>query len=50
MPVELNKRDQKYYPIYNPGYAILVSPIIFFDVGLRSVLKVPLPKWPIEHD
>lgn len=50
MPLLLNKKNNKYYPVYNPGYALLASPIIVFDVLLRNITHTPLPRWPIESD
>lgn len=50
MPLLLNKKDGKYYPVYNPGYALLASPIIVFDVVLRDIIHTPLPRWPLESD
>jgi len=50
MPLSLNNKNYKYYPVYNPGYAILVSPIVIFDTALRNFIRTPLPEWPLESD
>lgn len=50
MPVFLDKIHNRYYPIYNFGYAFTLIPGVGISYLTRSLLSVRMPNYPFQPD
>lgn len=48
MPVYYDKANERYYSVYNPGFALLQIPGQLIDRVIRHTLNAPIPNYPFE--
>ncbi len=46
----INETTGKYYTYYNFGYSLFFIPGVLASIGIRNILNVPLPDFPLQPD